>query len=81
MQASQSESLLDFGLAQGCQIFLITTYQNGKNVPNNHKIYQMAVQYVDQMVIKYTTSSKLLQNLPKLFLIENMPSCNPGRKL
>jgi hypothetical protein len=22
---------------QGCQIFLVTTYQNGKNIPNNHK--------------------------------------------
>jgi hypothetical protein len=34
---------------QGCQIFLGTTYQNGKNtklppnVPNGHKIYQSAV--------------------------------------
>jgi hypothetical protein len=26
---------------QGCQIFLGTTYQNGKNVPNNHKIDQI----------------------------------------
>jgi hypothetical protein len=24
----------------GCQIFLGTTYQNGKNVPKDHKIYQ-----------------------------------------
>jgi hypothetical protein len=35
---------------RGCQIFLGTTYQNGKNVskwpqsiPNGHKIFQMAV--------------------------------------
>jgi hypothetical protein len=27
-----------FGPAQGCQIFLGTTYQNGKNVPNNQQI-------------------------------------------
>jgi hypothetical protein len=28
------------GRRQGCQIFLGTTYQNGKNVPKNHKIHQ-----------------------------------------
>jgi hypothetical protein len=27
---------------QGCQIFLSTTYQNGKNRPKDHKIYQVA---------------------------------------
>jgi hypothetical protein len=27
---------------QGCQIFLATTYQNGENIPNEHKIYQMS---------------------------------------
>jgi hypothetical protein len=30
---------------QGCQIFLATTYQNGKSIPNNHKKYQMATKY------------------------------------
>jgi hypothetical protein len=29
--------------SQGCQIFLGTKYQNVKNIPNVHKIYQMAV--------------------------------------
>jgi hypothetical protein len=29
----------------GCQIFPGTTYQNGKNILNNHKIYQMATKY------------------------------------
>jgi hypothetical protein len=35
---------------QGCQIFLVTTYQNGedmpnihKSIPNGHKMYPMAV--------------------------------------
>jgi hypothetical protein len=35
---------------QGCQIFLVTSYQNGKNIPkrrqnlpNDHKIYHMAL--------------------------------------
>jgi hypothetical protein len=36
---------------QGCQIFLGTTYQNGKNVLNNHKIFKTATK-IDQMVIK-----------------------------
>jgi hypothetical protein len=30
---------------QGCQIFLGKTYQNGKNVPNAHNIYQLALLY------------------------------------
>jgi hypothetical protein len=32
-------------LDQGCQIFLGTTLKKGKNIPNNHKIYQMAIKY------------------------------------
>jgi hypothetical protein len=31
------------------------TYQNGKNKPNYHKVYQMATKYVYQIVIKYTS--------------------------
>jgi hypothetical protein len=31
--------------SQGCQIFLGTTYQNGKTIPNNLKISQMATKY------------------------------------
>jgi hypothetical protein len=27
-------------LDKGCQIFLSATYQNGKNIPNDHKMYQ-----------------------------------------
>jgi hypothetical protein len=30
---------------QGCQIFLGTMYQNGKNIPDNPEIYQMATKY------------------------------------
>jgi hypothetical protein len=29
------------GVPQGCQIFGGTRYQNEKNIPNGHKIYQM----------------------------------------
>jgi hypothetical protein len=28
---------------QGCQIFLSTIYQNGKNIPNGRKFYQMGI--------------------------------------
>jgi hypothetical protein len=28
---------------QGFQIFLVTTYKNGKNIPDYHEIYQKAV--------------------------------------
>jgi hypothetical protein len=40
--------------SQGCQMFLGTTYQNGKNIPNCHKLNQMATKYVYQMATKYT---------------------------
>jgi hypothetical protein len=30
---------------QGCQIFLRTKYQNGKNIPNFHELYQMSIKY------------------------------------
>jgi hypothetical protein len=51
--------------------------KNGKNIPNNHKIYQMATKYtkgpqtrpngrkLDQMAAKYTN---IFKNLPKLGL-------------
>jgi hypothetical protein len=31
--------------SQGCQIILGTTYHHGKNLPNNHKIYQTDTKY------------------------------------
>jgi hypothetical protein len=31
---------------QGCQIFLGTKYQNWKNVPNYHELYQMSIKYI-----------------------------------
>jgi hypothetical protein len=52
---------------QGCQIFLGATYQNVKDIPNNHKISQITIKYTkrpqntsngrktDQMAIKYTS--------------------------
>jgi hypothetical protein len=32
-------------LEQGCQIFLGTKYQNGKNIPNYHELCQMFIKY------------------------------------
>jgi hypothetical protein len=60
---------------QGCQIFLSAWYQNRKklpklyqmyqiNIPNVHKIFQMAVKYIS--IFQY----KALQNFPKFgFLV------------
>jgi hypothetical protein len=30
---------------KGCQIFLGTKYQNGKNIPNYHELYQFTTNY------------------------------------
>jgi hypothetical protein len=43
-------TVVNVGLKQGCQIFLCTTNQNGKNVPKlpqkyRNTIYQMAMKY------------------------------------
>jgi hypothetical protein len=47
---SQPQTFLQFrfkdsAVPQGCQIFLGSKYQNGKNLPNDHKIYQIFSQY------------------------------------
>jgi hypothetical protein len=63
--------------AQGCQIFLDTTYQNEKNIPKYHKNIPKYhknipnVRKIYKMCIKYTNifACKTLQNLPKLFLV------------
>jgi hypothetical protein len=58
---------------QGCQIFVGTTYQNGKilaklpqNLPNGHSMHQMALKY--QITIKYTKifRTMVFKNIPKL---------------
>jgi hypothetical protein len=45
---------------QDCQIFLGTKYQNGRILPNNHKIYPKFMKYTK--IFHYMS----LQNLPKL---------------
>jgi hypothetical protein len=36
---------VNVGARQGCQIFLGTKYQNGKNIPNYHELCQMPIKY------------------------------------
>jgi hypothetical protein len=38
---------------QGCQTFLGTIYQNGKNTSNNNKIYEMAIHIIYKIRTKY----------------------------
>jgi hypothetical protein len=71
---------------QGCQILLSTRYQNGENIPNGHKMYQMAInisfgRIIDKIVIKIPTSTiakpcKIYPNWDLWF--ENKPYGNPG---
>jgi hypothetical protein len=71
---------------QGCQIFLDATYQNRKNISNDHKIYQMATNYA-KWPQNRTNGHKTYQQLPLqgpskftqigIFWFENIPSGNP----
>jgi hypothetical protein len=59
-------------VSQGCQIYLVTTYQNGKNVPNNHKIYQISAIFIpngnkiDQISQNTTNGNRIDPNGNKL---------------
>jgi hypothetical protein len=66
---------------QGCQTFPGTTYQNGKNVPNEHKIYQMTTKYtkwpqnipIDHKIYQLTTKYTYWpQNLPNFSKIDHI---------
>jgi hypothetical protein len=58
-------------LLQGCQIFLGTTYQTGKKLPNDHEIYQIATKY-----------AKWPQNIPNCHEIYQMAQNIPnGHKI
>jgi hypothetical protein len=66
-----------FTCLQGCQIFNGATYQNGNNIPNDHKIHPWPQNIpngskIDQMAIKCSNivHCKTFQNLPKFgFLV------------
>jgi hypothetical protein len=53
-------------LRQGSEIFLGTTYPNGKNIPKDHKIYQIEKKPNGSKCYKMTNIfySKVLQNIP-----------------
>jgi hypothetical protein len=67
-------------------MFLGTTYQNGKNIPNNRKTYQMAVNIpngrkynkwpLNIPASSIASPSKIYPNQESGF--ENMKSGNPG---
>jgi hypothetical protein len=48
---------------QGCQMFLATTYQNGKNIPNDQKMNQMAIKYT-KWPKNIPNGHKIYQRLP-----------------
>jgi hypothetical protein len=59
---------------------LVQDTQTGKNIPNGHKIYQIAINYFQQQKKRPNVNNyakifhcKNLQNLPK-FWFENKPS-------
>jgi hypothetical protein len=87
-QLRKCRTIVSVGIARwglGCHIFLGTTYQKGKNLPNNHKIchqnmpngskiYQMAIKIYQHLP---------LQDPPKftqtgIVGFENITSGNPG---
>jgi hypothetical protein len=72
---------------QGCQIFLGTTYQNGKkytklpqNVPDGHTMYHFAAKQTKWSLINANIfHRKAFQNLPKygFFGFESIPIWQP----
>jgi hypothetical protein len=51
--------MVNYGIGNMVAWFsLVQTYQNGENIPNNHKLYQTATHFPDghkifQMIMKY----------------------------
>jgi hypothetical protein len=45
---------------QDCQIFLGKKYQNGENIPNDRKIYQIAIKYTNIFIPR---PSKICPNI------------------
>jgi hypothetical protein len=60
------------------RFFSVQRTKKWENMPNNHKIYQMAITY--SIWPLNGPNCKTFQNLPKLeFLVWNMPSGNTGQ--
>jgi hypothetical protein len=69
---------------QGCQIFLAATYQNGENIPNYHKMYQMATKYTKWPQCTKNIPKTSISRPPKIypnFWFENMQSGSPASRL
>jgi hypothetical protein len=76
---------------RGCQIFLgpNQTYQNGKNIPNDHKLYKMAIQ-CKKWLQSAPNGHKICQHIPikgppkytqiGIFGTKSKPSGNPARQ-
>jgi hypothetical protein len=82
------KKILNYHIILPYNIFLGAIYQNGKNTPNHHKLYQMAITYRYQTTTK---NNEWLWNIPKFciprplkklrnldFWYENIPSANPA---
>jgi hypothetical protein len=76
------------GRLHGCQIFLYTKYQNGKNITNYHKRFQMSIKYTKRQLngpnVPKSIPTSSISRPSKIYLnfdfrFENIPSGNPGR--
>jgi hypothetical protein len=67
-------AIIQVRASQGCQIFLGATYQNGKNIPNNHELSKKWPQNIPTSSIKRPYKIDPNWN----FWFEDMPSGNPG---
>jgi hypothetical protein len=71
---------------QGCQIFLCTKYQNGKNIPNYNELCQMSIS-PNKRLQNGASVHKIYHLLPLQdplnleFWFENKPSGNPDSYL
>jgi hypothetical protein len=56
LRAGLSLFFMTASWSQVCQIFLYTTYQNGKNIPDDHQIYRPQIipngRKIDQMAVR-----------------------------
>jgi hypothetical protein len=55
------KKILNYHIILPYNIFLGAIYQNGKNTPNHHKLYQMAITYTKQLQ-KITNGCGIYQN-------------------
>jgi hypothetical protein len=67
---------------QSCQILLVTTYQNGKKLPNNHKTTKWPQSIPNsRKILTSSTARPSKINPNRDFWFKNMPSGNPATNL